>query len=220
MKTIALIHTVMSVASTFGNQLKDYLGGDVRIFNIWDDFLAIDPNVTGVFSTANKYRLLQDIRNAELTGADLIVVSCSTLTPHLKAIRPLIAVPVIAIDDAMTQKAVATGSKILAVSTAESTIQPTTDKILEDAEAAGKTVSVDQKVVFEAFKAMMDGDMPKHNELLIGALENERDYDCIVLAQASMAPCAGEIENRTGIPVLSSPSLCMAYVKEALEKLD
>ena len=220
MKTIALIHTVMSVASTFGDQLKAFLGGDVRIFNIWDDFLALDPKETGVFSTCNKYRLLQDIKNAELTGADLIVVSCSTLTPHLKAIRPMISVPVIAIDDAMTKKAVETGTKILAVSTAMSTIEPTTSKILEDAEAAGKAVEVDRKVVLDAYEAMLAGDMPKHNEILINAVKDVSGYDCIVLAQASMAPCADAIAEATGVPVLSSPSLCMASVKEAIEALN
>ena len=36
----------------------------------------------------------------ELTGADIIVTTCSTLTPAVELIRPFIQVPVIAIDDA------------------------------------------------------------------------------------------------------------------------
>jgi len=220
MKTAALLHTVMSVASTFGSQLKEYMGGDIKIYNIWDDFLAINPNEIGEFTTVNKNRLLQDIKTAEQTGADVIVVTCSTLTPHMPYIRPYISVPVIAIDDAMTIKAAEIGGKILVVATARSTIQGTTDKVLEDAAKLGKTVEVDQMVLSDAFAAMQAGDMAKHNELLIGAVKDVKGYDCVVLAQASMAPCAKEIESYIGVPVLGSPALCMESVKACLEGID
>ena len=154
MKTVALVHTVMSVASTFGGQLKEYLGGDVKIYNIWDDFLAINPNEIGVFTTENKNRLFRDVKNAEMTGADVIVVTCSTLTPYMQYIRPFVTVPVIAVDDAMTMKAAGIGGKILAVATAGSTIQPTTDKVIEDAAKLGKTVEVDQMVLSFPRKVM------------------------------------------------------------------
>ena len=91
MKEIALIHTVQSVAVTFGKELSDYLGEEVKIYNLWDQFLSINPNEVGEFTKNNQYRLLNDVKNAELTGADIIVISCSTLTPHIKAIRPYIS---------------------------------------------------------------------------------------------------------------------------------
>ena len=43
MKSIALIHTVKSVASGFDDSLRNYLGYEVKIHNLWDDFLANNP---------------------------------------------------------------------------------------------------------------------------------------------------------------------------------
>lgn len=216
MKEIALIHTVQSVAVTFGKELSDYLGEEVKIYNLWDQFLSINPNEVGEFTKNNQYRLLNDVKNAELTGADIIVISCSTLTPHIKAIRPYISIPIVAIDDAMAARAISFGNKILAVATAKSTIQPTTDKLHEEAAKAGKRIEVDQKVIFEAYLAMQENNMEKHDRVLKEAIKTVRDYDCIVLAQASMASCATDIENITGIPTLASLELCMEQIKEIL----
>ena len=40
MKSIALIHTVRTVAVSFDEQLKAYVGEEVKVHNLWDDFLA------------------------------------------------------------------------------------------------------------------------------------------------------------------------------------
>ncbi len=220
MKQIAIIHTVQSVADTFGARLKEYLGGNAKIYNIWDDFLAINANELGEFTMNNKNRLFNDIKNAELTGADLIVLSCSTLTPHLDNIRPFISVPVIAIDDAMTEAAVGVGKKILVVATAQSTLAPTSDKLFCDAAKAGREITIDHLHLPEAFEALKVNDMALHDRLVLEAAEKITGYDCIVLAQASLAPCEKKIQEITGIPTLSSPDLCFKRVKETVEKLE
>ena len=54
MKSIALIHTVKTVANSFEQQLKDYVGEPVKIHNLWDDFLANNPNEIGEFTIENR----------------------------------------------------------------------------------------------------------------------------------------------------------------------
>ena len=216
MKQIALLHTVKSVVDFFGPELNKVLEGKARLYNIWDEFLAVNPNDVGEFTTNNKNRLLMDLKNAELTGADLIVVTCSTLTPHLPYLRPLISVPVIAIDDAMSKKAVSLGKKILVMATAGSTVQGTCDKLLADAEEAGVEVEIESMVFPDAFEAMKKQEMDLHDELLLKAAKNISGYDCIVLAQASMAHLDHEIELMTEIPTVSSPRLCMEQVRDTL----
>ena len=100
MKRIALIHTVKSVAVSFEEMLRKGVGCEVKVHNLWDDFLADNPNETGEFTADNRNRLFLDIKAQELTGADLIATTCSTLTPAVEMIRPFIKVPVIAIWDA------------------------------------------------------------------------------------------------------------------------
>lgn len=219
MKNIVLIHTVQSVATAFGNTLQEYLDEEVKVHNLWDDFLANNPNEVGEFTIENRNRLFNDIKTAELTGADVIAVTCSTLTPVVKMIRPFVKVPLIAIDDAMAKKAVTFGSNIMILATAESTLQPTQDKLEEEAELLGIQLDIQRMAVMEAFKALKAMDMERHDAILKETAKQLAGYDCIVLAQASMAHLEEEISHITGCTVLSSPKLCMQQIQETLKSV-
>ncbi|MBR5509874.1 MAG: Asp/Glu racemase [Lachnospiraceae bacterium] len=219
MKSIALIHTVKTVATSFDQTLKDYVGEEVKVHNMWDDFLANNPNEVGEFTIENRNRLFNDIKAAELTGADMIVVTCSTLTPTVNLIRPFIKVPLIAIDDAMGRKAVTYGDKILVLASAGSTEIPMRDKLNAEAAKLGKTVEIDFVANAEAFKAMKAVQMDVHDAIFLKMAEEISGYDCIVLAQASMAHLDKKIEEICKIPVLSSPTLCLEQVKETLKSI-
>ncbi len=229
MKSIALIHTVRTVAVSFDEQLKAYVGEEVKVHNLWDDFLANHPNEVGEFTIENRNRLFLDIKAAEMTGADMIVVTCSTLTPVVGMIRPFVKVPLIAIDDAMRsiekenprlgREAVACGERILILATAGSTREPLTEKLLAEAEKLGKEVQIDFRDNPEAFKALKEVQMDRHDALLLQMAEEISGYDCVVLAQASMAHLDKKIEEICKIPVLSSPTLCLEQVKETLKSI-
>lgn len=219
MKSIALIHTVKTVAGSFDQQLQEYLGEPVKLHNLWDDFLANNPNEIGEFTIENRCRLYNDIKSAEMTGADMIVVTCSTLTPVVNMIRPFVKVPLIAIDDAMGRKAVVSGERILVLATAGSTEGPMREKLNAEAAKLGKTIQIDFKANAEAFQAMKAVQMDRHDAILLEMAKEISGYDCVVLAQASMAHLDKKIEAICGIPVLSSPGLCMEQVKETLKTM-
>ena len=219
MKSIALIHTVKTVANSFEQKLKDYVGEPVKIHNLWDDFLANNPNEIGEFTIENRCRLYNDIKSAEMTGADMIVVTCSTLTPVINMIRPFVKVPLIAIDDAMGRKAVTCGERILVLATAGSTEGPMREKLNAEAAKLGKSIQIDFQANAEAFQAMKAVQMERHDAILLDMAKNISGYDCVVLAQASMAHLDQKIEAICKIPVLSSPGLCMEQVKETLKTI-
>ena len=219
MKSIALIHTVKTVANSFEQQLKDYVGEPVKIHNLWDDFLANNPNEIGEFTIENRCRLYNDIKSAEMTGADMIVVTCSTLTPVVNMIRPFVRVPLIAIDVAMGRKAVTCGGRILVLGTAGSTEGPMREKLNAEAAKLGKSIQIDFQANAEAFQAMKAVQMERHDAILLDMAKNISGYDCVVLAQASMAHLDQKIEAICKIPVLSSPGLCMEQVKETLKTI-
>ena len=217
MRKIALLHTVLPVATSFEGELRAALAVEVKVYNVWDQFLSLDPNDVGVFTRAHQRRLLHDLERCAETGAELVVVTCSTLTPHLPLLRPLVGVPVLAMDEAMLEKALTYGDRVLVVATAGSTIAASAEKIAENAAALGRSVTVERMVVERAFRAMQANDPVEHDRLLTEALADVRDYDCIVLAQGSMARCSAAIEAATGIPTLARPALCIAQVKARLE---
>ncbi|MGN8818414.1 aspartate/glutamate racemase family protein [Oribacterium sp. HCP28S3_H8] len=219
MKKICLIHTVKPVAVSFDQQLRDFLKEDVEIYNLWDSFLADNPNEIGSFTINNRNRLYNDIKSAEMTDCDVIVVTCSTLTPTVRLIRPFIEKPLIAIDDAMGREAVRRGSRILAYASAASTEGPMREKLQEEADKLGKEIHIDFRSNHEAFLAMKAMDMETHDRLLLEGAREITGYDVIVLTQASMAHLETKIQEITGIPTLSSPKRCMQEIKDTLDRI-
>lgn len=218
MKKVAIIYTVRPVLGTFPELLQEVVGEPLRIHNLLDDFLASDPGESGVFSVENHNRLFNAIKSCELTGSDLIVVTCSTLTPAVQLIRPFIKVPIVAIDDAMTEKAVRIGKRIKVIATAASTIKPTVAKLQQEAKLAGLEVVIDAEDNEVAYEAMKCGNLAEHDRLVLERIAKVTGYDSIVLAQASMGHLQAEAERLAGIPVLASPRLCCERVKQLLLK--
>lgn len=219
MKTIALIHTVKSVADTFGEQLRAGLSQEVKIYNLLDDYLAKHPNEVGEFTMDNRNRLFMDVKTQEMTGADLIVTTCSTLTPVVDMIRPFVRLPLVAIDDAMGRKGVTLGRRIMILATAGSTLEPTRRKLKAEADRTGAAVELYQKELPDAFAAMQSLDMEEHDAILRNCAKQIHGYDCIILAQASMAHMEEEIRLICGCPVLSSPKLCIEEVESIIHNL-
>ena len=50
MRKIALLHTVLPVAASFEGELRAALAVEVKVYNVWDQFLSLDPNDVGVFT--------------------------------------------------------------------------------------------------------------------------------------------------------------------------
>ena len=83
----------------------------------------------------------------------------------------------------------------------------------------GKSIQIDFQANAEAFQAMKAVQMERHDAILLDMAKNISGYDCVVLAQASMAHLDQKIEEICKIPVLSSPGLCMEQVKETLKTI-
>jgi Asp/Glu/hydantoin racemase len=220
MKKVMLLHTVKSVFETFGSELSKMLGPDVIIDNILDTFLADDPaRHGGVFSAANKLRLVHDLESAQLAEPDVIVVTCSSLSPYLPSLRPFFSVPIISIDDSMCSQALDKGENITVLATAASALEPALWKLRMMAENRGMSINLKSFCNPEAIAALKAGDRETHDRLLLEmARKVEEDCNAIVLAQASMSDMRQRVEQETGVCTLASPELCQLEVKRFLEK--
>jgi len=219
MKQIACIHTVYSVIESFTRQLREGIPGDYLIHSLYDDFLATDPARTGKFSAVNHQRLRLDLQAQALTGADIIVVTCSTLSPSVRLLRGECNVPVVAIDDAMVDEAVRTGSRIGLLATANSTVRPSASALEAAAARMGKDVSLQIVCSEEAIRALKAGDQARHDALVLEMADQLQNCDTVVLAQASMAHMEAAVAERTGLPALSSPRRCVEQIRSILEGL-
>jgi aspartate/glutamate racemase len=217
MKQITLLHTVRVMYLSFEERLREALRSEVKIHNILDSFFASNTNEIGYFSQANTDRLYLTLKSAQLTGADLIAVICSTLTPHVETIAPLIPTPIVTIDGRLGQAAIARGDRIQVLASAESALEPTI-RLIRRAEAeAGRHVEIDGRHSKRAFQSMMSGDLRVHDEELVKMASELRDKDVVVFAQGSMAHMAGEVSRIAGIPVVTAPELCIQQIREMID---
>lgn len=219
MAKVALIHTVRSVLNTFDERIKETIG-DIKVVNTLDEYLASDPAERGEFTIENMNRLMSFIKSAEMTEADVIVVTCSTLSPTVEKIRPFIKIPIIAIDDAMIRKAADCGGKITILATAESTVGPTREKLLREVGKLNKEVEISIMICPDAYDAIKAGDVKYHDEVLKKKSLEIKQQDAVILAQASMGHLQDIIEKICGCTVLSSPNLCINELKETLQELN
>ncbi len=216
MPKIAVIYTVPGVYASFPALLRETFPG-VEVTNTVDEFLAADPAARGEFTKDNLNRLHALLRCAEMTGADAIVVTCSTLSPPVEALRPLIKTPLVTIDGAMLRKAVAIGPRIALLATAQSTIEPGRIGLSAAAAKSGLMLDIKAIVCDDAYTAIKKLDKEVHDREVLAAAAKITGRDVIVLAQASMSHLQDEIQRRTSILTLSSPALCMEELKSVLQ---
>ena len=211
MTTIGFIHTVLGLPPTFAS-LADELVPDAEYFHIVDETLLANTRKSGSLTATTRRRVLGYVESAADAGADLVVVTCSSIGPAVDASHDFVDVPVLRIDEPMTDEAVRLGSRIGVVATLSTTLQPTADLVERRAIAVGKEVEVVARVCEGAFDALQAGDRDRHDELVrAGLQELLAGVDVVVLAQASMARVADTLADVT-TPILSSPRLGMERV--------
>jgi Asp/Glu/hydantoin racemase len=210
--TVGFVHTVLTLAPTF-NALADELVPEAERFHIADESLLGVTRKTGSLTAATRRRVLGYVESAAEAGADLVVVTCSSIGPAVDASRDFVPVPVLRIDEPMADEAVRIGSRVGVLATLSTTLEPTAELVAR----RGNGVEVVSRLCDGAFDALQAGDLERHDQLIRDGLrELEPQVDVVVLAQASMARVVDALE--TTVPVLSSPRLGMQRVAELLDQ--
>ena len=217
MKRLALLHTVLFLADMFKELLPDRFP-DLDSFHVVDEGLLQDllrhegltPNI--VRRISGHACLARD------AGADLILFTCTSTAPAVDTARAMVDIPILKIDDPLAEKAIELGRRIGVVCTASTTMGPSENLIKEHAAKHGKEVEVTVELDSEAFKAIMAGDKAEHDKRVKAAAGRMSDKsDVVVLAQASMAHLAPELNETLPVPVLASPDLCVDALAKLLE---
>lgn len=213
MSRLALIHTVTSLTDTF-DTLAAELIPDVEVFHIVDESLLSLTREEGRLSPQTKRRVADYVASAETAGADVVLVTCSSVGPGVDATQPFATVPLLRVDQAMVDDAVRRGKRVGVLATLASTLEPTAELVRRRAEAAGRDVEVIARVCEGAFDAVKRGDTERHDALVReGLVELMDEVDVVVLAQASMARVADQLsDGERRVPVLSSPRPAMETV--------
>lgn len=220
-KRLAVLHTsfvFINVEKVF-DKLYEELLPEVEIIDFVDGEILADVRKAGKINKSHTNRMLNLALAAQYAGADLIFSACSSLGPTIDVLRKIVDVPIMKIDDPMTQLAVEKGSTIGVMATVPTTIPPTVDLIHFWASEVDKQVTTKPVLCEGAFEKLMSGDREGHDDLVLeNALELAKEVDVIVLAQASMSRLAPYLTEEIGVEVLGSPRLAVEQIKKTLRE--
>jgi Asp/Glu/hydantoin racemase len=218
--TLALLHTVLSLPPIFA-ALAEELLPDTELFHIVDESLLNVTRKTGALTAVTRRRVLGYLESAAEAGADLVLVTCSSIGQAVDAAQDFVPVPVLRVDEPMADEAVRLGRRVGVIATLATTLEPTAALVERRAQVAGRNVVVDSRVCHGAFEALQAGDRDRHDELVREGLRDlVADVDVIVLAQASMARVVDSLpEDERTVPILSSPRLGVTRAAELLRSM-
>ena len=210
---LGLIHTSATLVPVFDRLCKMKLS-DVEVFNLVDDSLIKDVISHGCLRPRTARRVTQHVAAAEDAGADVIMVTCSSIGSAVETAAMLACVPVLRVDRPLAERAVATARSIGVTATLSTTLEPTADLIHRCATSVGKQVQITSRLCDGAFDALMAGHADLHDQMVADALRELSDQvDVIALAQASMARVVETLDEAERlVPILASPPLAVDHL--------
>lgn len=215
-RTVAVIHTSPLTVEPLKALVSELVPG-AAVVNFVDDSILPQLGRNGGDVSQVEERLLSYARFAQQVGADVILSACSSVGDVAAKMAAVVPLPVVRIDDAMADEAVARGKRIGVAATLPTTLAPTLALLRRKAQAAGSDAVFDARVANDAFRLLSDGDRDGHDRVLAALLsELAAANDVVVLAQASMARVLNSLTAADRQKFLTSPRLAVERVARAL----
>lgn len=179
----------------------------VKVEFITDSTILADVRKNGGPTKEVFERMKLYAKAAEISGADLIINSCSTVGEVADAYAKEVKIPVLKVEEPMCREAAALGTKFAIIGTVETSMGPVARIIEKLGREEGKTMDCRLFVQNAAWDALVAGKPEEHNRIL---LENIRKldaegYDAIVMSQVSMRALLPELKD------LKTPIFCSFY---------
>ncbi|WP_019180714.1 aspartate/glutamate racemase family protein [Microbacterium yannicii] len=213
---VAFLHTGAVVIPPVMELAGQHLAGTATV-NYLDDKIVADLGDAERAASVPE-RLTDLVRAAQSAGADVVMLTCSSISHFAAPVGEAVGIPVLRIDEAMADAAVQAGDRVAVLATLPTTLTPTLGLIRERAELAGRSPQIASEVVDGAFAAVSGGDRDTHDKLVAAAIERlAAEADVVVLAQASMASAASVA--RVDVPVLTSLEPGIRRLSEAVAAL-
>jgi aspartate/glutamate racemase len=214
--TINTVNNFMElIFNPFGKPFAE-ANPDIKVFNIMDDSLlraTLDDN--GMTPTTAS-RMYNYARAAQESGADGIIVTCTSVNKATKYIRPFLNIPIINIEEPVAEIAVANGKKIGILGTIPTSPGAIGRVIQEKADEIGKEIEIVSMVAEGAFDVLCSGDRAKHDEMVCEALYKlAEQVDVIAFAQISMSLLK---HNEVKVPIYKIGPSGFEKIKELIGK--
>ena len=208
---LTLFHTTASNETLFRSLLTE-MGPEIPSRHVLAadllDRATAEGRVTPEIATDVKARM----RAALDDGTRMLLCTCSTLGTCADQMNDP---RVMRIDRTMAQRATAAGGRVLVAACVASTLDPTVTLLRE----SGPHMQIETLLMADLWPHFQAGERTLYWQGIAERLrERASAFDCIVLAQASMAGAA-DLLSDLPIPVLSSPRIGMEAAIAAYRNL-
>jgi hypothetical protein len=212
-KTLMFLHTSPVHIATFDRLLAD-VDSSIPATHVVDESLLQDARAAGI-TPELRQRIVQTIADAMADDTAVVLCTCSTIGGCAEQATQVLDRPIMRVDRAMAERAVALGERILVAAALASTLTPTHQLLLDVAQQAGKAISIVDVLCENAWAHFEQGDHDGYLQAIAACLHTAASAgDVIVLAQASMAGAASLCMDLP-IPILGSPRLGLEVAIQA-----
>ncbi len=210
MKTVAVLHTARATVPMLTGMIEQAYPG-VTVYNWLDDSILPMLMEDGMKIGYIYEKMLFYGKAAQDQGAAVILNACSSVGEFQDYAAGRLEIPVIRIDDAVTDLLASRCHSVGVLATLETTLRPSA-AILK---RKNVSMDLDFQVVEGAWAAGLSGDKKGQNRLIAAAMEAFlKEKEAVFLAQASMAEAAGLLREELRGRVYTSP----VYAVDSLGK--
>ena len=216
---IGLVYTSTTpeLIELVNKEVRAQLGSDAELLHYEDPSILSEIREHGYVTTAPAARLISMFMQAAQDGADAVLNICSSVGEVADCAQDAaryIGVPIVRTDEEMCRDAVRRGKRIGVMATLPTTLEPTKNTVKRVAREMNREITIVDSLVDGAFGL----DQDQFRALLLNNAEQIKDQiDILLLCQGSMAYCEEYLEEKIGVPVVSSPRYGAAALKDALK---
>ncbi len=210
---ITFMHTGQVHIEKFGPLVAE-LSPKLKVNHVVDESLLTHAQKFGVDSNL-KSKLIAQLDTLSLESK-VIVITCSSIGTIAEEVTYLNGCVIQRVDQAMADFAVENGDNILVLAALESTLEPTRDLLMKSLATYQSASKITLYRIEHAWESFLAGKMDDYYDQISAVISaNEKKFDLIVLAQASMSEVQAKVN--VSIPIVSSPRL---GVERAIKALD
>jgi len=206
MALVGLVHTTRLVIDSLHSIVAEQCPGN-EFNHVMDEGILRKLSELKTITPEIVQWLTNMVHSAETTGADLAVVSCSSLSPCVNEVRKRVGIPVLKVDEPMVEHAVLNASRIGLVMTNPTTEAPSKLLFKEVCQRLKSPATLETRLCSNAFSMLNQGDIQGHDAEVIKTVNDLlNDVEIVMLAQISIAR----------VRKLMNPQIC----KRVLSSLD
>lgn len=204
MSLVGVIHTTRLVVEPVHQSISDSCE-DLQISHVLDEGILRRLASLGEITPEITDWLTSMVASTQNIGADLALVSCSSLSPCVNEVRTRLDIPVLKVDEPMMEHGVRNGERIGLVMTNPTTEAPSQLLFSEITQRLSSNATLVPTLCPDAFAKLTRGDIEGHDAEVVGTIHKLlEDVDLIMLAQISIAPVRRHLDEASAGRVLSS----------------